>query len=79
MNKKLTIILICTALFCACVPAAERTDVSGEIIHVQESTGWAYGPHTVIRDANGFAIRVNGVYGKVGDKVKIKGALIIEH
>ena len=55
-------------------PKEIRKDVAGEIIHSQESMGWSVPIHTVIRDEQGYVVRVYGFYGQRGDKVKIADA-----
>lgn len=55
-------------------PKEIRKDVAGEIIHSQQSMGWSTPIHTVIRDENGYVVRVYGFYGQRGDKVKIANA-----
>jgi hypothetical protein len=74
---------ICSALaFCGCErpkPIVKpRADVSGEVISVQENMGWSTPIHTVIRDEEGYHVRVYGAYGQRGDKIKLRDALLYQ-
>jgi hypothetical protein len=74
---------ICSALvLCGCERPKPllrpRADVSGEVISVQESMGWNTPIHTVIRDEEGYHVRVYGAYGQRGDKIKLRDALLYQ-
>lgn len=53
-------------------PPPLRYDVSGEIVSVQKEMGWSTPIHTVIRDNEGYIVRVYGAWGERGDKVKLR-------